>query len=99
MMAMVQNSASPRLPSCRNPSASTTARDDISSTNVLTDVIGMLSSSWENGPFTLWPLYTMYVEISVPKKSVSDPMKVQNPTFQVFSPVAVGGCACTTASA
>jgi hypothetical protein len=33
----------------------------------------------------------MYTEISDPKNSVSDPMNTQNPTFQVFSPVLVGG--------
>jgi hypothetical protein len=28
-----------------------------------------------------------------PKKRVSDPRKVQNPSFHVSSPVDVGGCA------
>jgi hypothetical protein len=32
------------------------------------------------------------MEISDPKNRVSDPMNTQNPTFQVFSPVAVGRC-------
>jgi hypothetical protein len=35
--------------------------------------------------------------MSDPKKSVSDPMRVQNPTFQVGSPVEVSGCSAATA--
>jgi len=33
----------------------------------------------------------MYVEMKDPKNSVSDDKKIQNPSFQVFSPVEVGG--------
>jgi hypothetical protein len=35
----------------------------------------------------------MNVEISDPKNRVSDPRNVQKPTFHVFRPVVVGGCA------
>src|SRR5262249_54533471 len=71
-------------------SASTIASDDISSTNVETDVTGMLrigfitvahcgglQTSCGNGPFTLRPLYTRYVEMSDVNSMHSDPMNAQ----------------------
>src|SRR5262245_14866921 len=71
-------------------SANTIASDDISSTNVETDVIGMLriglsvvahcgglQTSCGNGPLTLRPLYTRYVEMSDVKSMHSEPMNAQ----------------------
>src|SRR2546423_5726718 len=71
-------------------SASTIASEDISSTNVETDVTGMLRigfitvahcgglhTSCGNGPVTLRPLYTRYVEISDVNSMHSEPMKAQ----------------------
>src|SRR3954454_11234681 len=71
-------------------SASTMASDDMSSTNVDTDVTGMLrigcsvvahcgglQTSCGNGPLTLRPLYTRYVEIRDVNSMHSEPMNAQ----------------------
>src|SRR5687767_4199835 len=89
--------------------ASTIASDDISSTNVDTDVTGMsrmggaavahcggLQASCGNGPVTLRPLYTRYVEMSDVKSMHSEPMKAQIAILRWSSPVVVGGWPCPT---
>src|SRR5262245_18324581 len=95
---MSQNSRPLRQLRCAASSASTIASELMSSTNVLTDVSGMVRISCENGPTTLSRLYTMYVEINDPKNNVSEPRNTQKPSLNVFSPVAVGACtACASA--
>ena len=64
----------------------------ISSTNVLTDVIGMLNTSSGNGPTLLLPWYTTYVAIREPKNMQSDPRNAHIRSFLWFRPVVVSSC-------
>src|ERR1700680_612866 len=109
------NSHRRELPSTRSPklclgmsrfstaaSASTIASDDMSRTNVETDVTGMFKiglktwpvagsfqTSCGNGPVRLRPLYIRYVEMSDAKSMHSDPMNAQIAIFRLGSPVVV----------
>ena len=73
----------------RGASANTIAKLDMSKTNVLTDVSGILSISWGVGPTTLLPSYDRYVAINVPNSRHSEPIKVQNAILRVSCPVLV----------